>query len=55
MKPLYLIIYKSSNRGVYEYLCAYALYQISGYDFFWSTTDVFMEKFNEQILKEKQN
>ena len=33
MKPLYLIIYKSSNRGVYEYLCAYALYQISGYDF----------------------
>ncbi len=55
MKPLYLIIYKSSNRGVYEYLCAYALYQISGYDFFWSTTDEFMEKFNEQILKEKQN
>ena len=55
MKPLYLIIYKSPNRGVYEYLCAYALYQISGYDFFWSTTDEFMEKFNEQILKEKQN
>ena len=55
MKPLYLIIYKSSNRGVYEYLCAYALYQISGYEFFWSTTDEFMEKFNEQILKEKQN
>lgn len=38
MKPLYLIIYKSQNRGVYEYLCAYALYKISGYDFFWSTT-----------------
>lgn len=54
MKPLYLIIYKSPNRGVYEYLCAYALYQISGYDFFWSTTDEFMEKFNEQILKESE-
>ena len=53
MKPLYLIIYKSQNRGVYEYLCAYALYQISGYDFFWSTTDEFMEKFNAQILAEK--
>lgn len=53
MKPLYLIIYKSQNRGVYEYLCAYALYQISGYDFLWSTTDEFMEKFNEQVLKDK--
>lgn len=53
MKPLYLIIYKSQNRGIYEYLCAYALYQISGYDFFWSTTDEFMEKFNAQILAEK--
>ena len=55
MKPLYLIIYKSQNRGVYEYLCAYALYQISGYEFFWSTTDEFMDKFNEQILKEKES
>lgn len=53
MKPLYLIIYKSPNRGVYEYLCAYALYQISGYDFFWSTTDEFMENFNAHILAEK--
>ena len=51
MKPLYLIIYKSQNRGIYEYLCAYALYKISGYDFFWSTTDEFMEKFNEEVLK----
>ena len=53
MKPLYLIIYKSQNRGIYEYLCAYALYKISGYDFFWSTTDEFMEKFNKQVLKDK--
>lgn len=52
MKPLYLIIYKSQNRGVYEYLCAYALYKISGYDFFWSTTDEFMEKFNEEVIKQ---
>ncbi len=54
MKPLYLIIYKSPNRGEYEYLCAYALYKISGYDFDWATTDEFMEKFNKQVLKEQQ-
>jgi hypothetical protein len=29
MKPLYWIIYKSSNSGQYEYICAYALYEIS--------------------------
>ena len=54
MKPLYLIIYKSPNRGEYEYLCAYALYKISGYDFDWATTDEFIEKFNKQVLKEQQ-
>lgn len=54
MKPLYLIIYKSQNRGEYEYLCAYALYKISGYDFDWATTDEFIEKFNKQVLKEQQ-
>lgn len=50
MKPLYLIIYKSPNRGEYEYLCAYALYKISGYDFEWATTDEFMTKFNEYVV-----
>lgn len=50
MKPLYLIIYKSPNRGEYEYLCAYALYKISGYDFEWATTDEFMLKFNEYVV-----
>lgn len=50
MKPLYLIIYKSPNRGEYEYLCAYALYKISGYDFEWATTDEFMMKFNEYVV-----
>lgn len=50
MKSLYLIIYKSPNRGEYEYLCSYALYKISGYDFEWSTTDEFMLKFNEYVV-----
>lgn len=53
MKPLYLIIYKSPNRGEYEYLCAYALYKISGYDFEWATTDEFMIKFNEYVVNNK--
>lgn len=28
MKPLYLIIYKSENSGMYEYICARALYDL---------------------------
>lgn len=55
MKPLYFILYKSPNRGEYEYLCSYALYKLSDFDFEWSTTDEFMEKFNEQILEERQS
>ncbi len=33
MKPLYWIIYKSPNAGMYEYICANALYELSGFDF----------------------
>ena len=61
MKPLYLIIYKSPNSGMYEYICATALYEISGYDFTkengeltWSTSKEFIEVFNEQILSERK-
>ena len=53
MKPLYLIIYKSPNRGIYEYLCSYALYKISGYDFEWSTTDEFIKKFNNYVIENR--
>lgn len=61
MKPLYWIIYKSPNAGMYEYICATALYEISGYDFAkengeltWSTSKEFIEVFNEQILSERK-
>ena len=61
MKPLYWIIYKSPNSGMYEYICATALYEISGYDFMrengeltWSTSKEFIEVFNEQILSERK-
>ena len=33
MKPLYFIIYKSEKAGLYEYICSYALYELSGYNF----------------------
>lgn len=54
MKPLYLIIYKSPNAGMYEYICAKALYELSGYDFEWTNSKEFLEKFNEQIIQDRQ-
>lgn len=54
MKPLYLIIYKSSNAGMYEYMCAKALYELSGYDFEWTNSKEFLEKFNKQIIEYRQ-
>lgn len=51
MKPLYLIIYKSENSGMYEYICARALYDLSGFDFDWINSEEFLEKFNNVILE----
>ena len=55
MKPLYWIIYKSPNAGMYEYICAMALYELSGYDFLnedgslsWTNSKEFVERFNEK-------
>lgn len=53
MKPLYLILYKSPNAGEYEYLCAKILYDLSGFDFYWTNSREFLEKFNAQIIEEK--
>lgn len=53
MKPLYWIVYKSPNAGMYEYICATALYELSEYDFEWANSKEFLEKFNEKILAEK--
>ena len=59
MKPLYWIIYKSENSGLYEYICSKALSEISGYNFHnedgtktWASSKEFLEKFNEKILSE---
>lgn len=62
MKPLYCILYKSSNNGQYEYLCAMALCEISGIGgevsedgtMEWSTAKEYLELFTETILAEKE-
>lgn len=53
MKPLYLIIYKSPNAGMYEYICANALYELSGFNFEWANSKEFLKKFNEKIIEER--
>ena len=61
MKPLYWIIYKSPNAGMYEYICTMAFYELSGYDFLrgdgsfsWANSKEFVERFNEKILAERK-
>jgi hypothetical protein len=58
MKPLYWIIYKSDNQGLYEYVCSMALEELSGYDFsengvHWATSKDFLERFTDKILNNK--
>lgn len=53
MKPLYLIIYKSNNTSTYEYICANALYKLSGFDFERTNSKDFLEKFNNKIIEER--
>lgn len=61
MMPLYWIIYKSSDSGQYEYICAAALYELSGYDFSnddgsfkWTTSKELLELFNAEVLNEQR-
>lgn len=61
MKPLYWILYKSKNNGLYEYLCARALQDISGITFEdketgtmgWSTANEYFQLFTEEIIKRR--
>jgi len=62
MKPLYWIIYKSPNAGMYEYICANALYELSGFDFStedgtltWSTSKELLEQFNKRIMEDRKD
>ena len=57
VKPLYWIIYDSPKAGLYEYLCAAALAELSEYHFFnedgsrsWSNSKEFLDVLNQEIL-----
>ena len=60
MKPLYYILYKSKDNGQYEYLCAYALQEISQITFKdeasgtigWSKAQEYLNLFTKEILKQ---
>ena len=57
IKPLYLIIYKSPNQGSYEYICAMALSKLVNLDNVtdsWSTSDEFLEKFNQKVISNRE-
>ena len=55
--PLYFILYKSPNNGLYEYMCATALAELTGLDFMeesgapygWSNAKEYLELFNEYM------
>ena len=50
LKPLYLIVYKSPNQYLYEYICCMAIQKITGYEIGdWNTSKNFLEKFNKYI------
>ena len=52
LKPLYLIVYKSPNQGLYEYICCMAIQKITNYEIGdWYNSKSFLELFNNYILK----
>lgn len=59
-KPLYWIIYKSENAGLYEYLCSRALYEIMGFnmqkengELTWTNSKEFLEQLNQIIIERR--
>lgn len=61
MKPLFLILCKSENAGMYEWICAKAMEEISGYDFSsenngngWKDSREFLELFIQRVLESKK-
>ncbi len=55
VKPLYTIIYKSPNAGLYEYICCMALQRITNYQLEdWHNSKDFLEKFNKYIYENKK-
>lgn len=59
-KPLFLIIWKSENAGMYEWVCSRALDEISGLDFSeenngagWRDSKEFLEMFIRRIAEQR--
>jgi hypothetical protein len=52
VKPMYYILYKSNQAGLYEFIISSAIYDIIGYDFsndkgyLWATAFEFREQYN---------
>lgn len=57
--PLYYILYKSPNNGMYEFICAVALSKLTGFDFMnesgdyynWASGKEYLELFNKYMLE----
>ena len=55
VKPAYYIIYKSPKSGLYEYIIASAIDEITGYDYSvtedygWSNSKQFLEMYNDKV------
>lgn len=55
LKPLYLIVYKSPNQYLYEYICCMAIQKITDYEVEdWNTSKDFLEKFNKYICDNRE-
>ena len=55
LKPLYLIVYKSPNQYLYEYICCMAIQKITNYEVGdWNTSKDFLEKFNRYICDNRE-
>lgn len=59
-KPLYWLIYKSAHNGLFEFICAEALYELSGYDFSiadgvmqWDNAKALLPLLNAAILQDR--
>ena len=60
-KPLYLIVYKSENQGLYEYICAMALDEVFGQEYGkadddtdWATSKELLGLINERIIENRK-
>lgn len=61
--PLYFILYKSPNNGLYEYMCATALSELTGLDFLeesgttygWSNAKEYLELFNKYMASKQDD